>query len=104
MARKKFKTLTEQMYYILLSLTEPCCGIDIMNKVLYLSNQRIKIGPGTLYTLLGNFQESGFIKEIPALGRKRSYTITDFGKKALKSEYERLLFLVNDGEKYIEKL
>ena len=30
MAREQFQTLTETMYYILLALTEECCGVDIM--------------------------------------------------------------------------
>ena len=33
MAREQFQTLTEPMYYILLALTEECCGVDIMEKV-----------------------------------------------------------------------
>ena len=33
MARAKFQTLTEQMFYILLCLKEECCGIDIMDRV-----------------------------------------------------------------------
>ena len=34
MAREKFQTLTEQMFYILLCLQEECYGMDIMEKVL----------------------------------------------------------------------
>ena len=30
MAREKFSTLTEQMFYILLCLREECCGMDVM--------------------------------------------------------------------------
>ena len=33
MARKEFETLTPQMFYILLSLYEPLCGLEIMEKV-----------------------------------------------------------------------
>ena len=29
MAREKFQTLTEQMFYILLCLRRECCGVDI---------------------------------------------------------------------------
>lgn len=32
MAREKFQTLTEQMFYILLCLQEECYGMDIMEK------------------------------------------------------------------------
>ena len=33
MARAKFQTLTEQMFYILLCLRTECCGIDVMAQV-----------------------------------------------------------------------
>ena len=33
MAREKFSTLTEQMFYILLCLREECCGMDVMARV-----------------------------------------------------------------------
>ena len=52
MAREQFQTLTEPMYYILLSLMEECCGVDIMEKVETISAGRVKVGPGTLYAML----------------------------------------------------
>ena len=55
MARLKYKTLTEQMFYILICLKEECCGIDIMEMVAAMTDGRITIGPGTLYALLGDF-------------------------------------------------
>ena len=33
MPREKFRTLTEQMFYILLCLRKECCGMDIMEEV-----------------------------------------------------------------------
>ena len=43
MAREQFQTLTEPMYYILLALTEECCGVDIMEKVRQISDGRVKV-------------------------------------------------------------
>lgn len=34
MAREQFQSLTEQMYYILLALLEPRCGVDISQKAI----------------------------------------------------------------------
>ena len=51
MAREQFQSLSEQMYYILLALWKPQCGADISRQVTDLSEGRIRIGPGTLYTL-----------------------------------------------------
>lgn len=54
MAREKYQTLTEQMFYILLCLQNESCGVDIMKMVAELTDGRVMIGPGTLYSLLDN--------------------------------------------------
>ena len=96
MAREKFQTLTEQMFYILLCLQSECCGTDIMARVGQMTDGRVAIGPGTLYNLLESFLRSGMIAETKVEGRKRSYLITDAGRKALEDEYRRLLTLAED--------
>ena len=55
MARAKFQTLTEQMFYTLLCLKEECYGMDILDRVPAMTNQRVNVGSGTLYTLLEQF-------------------------------------------------
>ena len=45
MPREQFQSLTEPMYYILMSLQEECCGVDIMEKVKALSGGRVQVGP-----------------------------------------------------------
>ena len=96
MPRPHFQTLTEQMYYVLLCLTEECCGMDIMDKIPAVTEGRVKVGSGTLYNLLEQFSESGMIKMTRAEGRKRSYIITDKGREILKAEYTRLNTLAED--------
>ena len=102
MAREKFATLTEQMYYILLALLEECCGVDIMEKVSQMTNGRITVGPGTLYTLLGQFQKEKIIRETLVEGRRKSYRITEKGLTILTEEYYRLKQQVADGGKVLE--
>lgn len=99
MARIKYKTLTEQMFYILLCLRTECCGIDIMEMVSEMTDGRVLLGPGTLYALLGDFVKQGFIKETAVEGRKRSYVITDAGEELLREEYKRLKAQVTDYER-----
>ena len=41
-----------------------------MKNVENISNGRIRVGPGTLYTLLRKFQQAGLIKETSVEGRK----------------------------------
>ena len=98
MAREKFQTLTEQMFYILLCLRQECCGTDIMAEVSRLTNGRVSVGPGTLYNLLESFLEEGWIAGTKVEGRKRSYLITAAGRKALADEYQRLQKLMTDYE------
>ena len=98
MARAKFQTLTEQMFYILLCLREECCGMDVMEKVASMTEGRIQIGAGTMYTLLADFQKSGMIEETAVEGRKRSYRITEKGRAMLAQEYERLQRQIRDYE------
>ena len=98
MAREKFQTLTEQMFYILLCLRRELCGMDIMAQVSELTQGRVSVGPGTLYNLLESFLSAGYIAETKVEGRKRSYLITEAGQKALEDEYRRLRTLAADYE------
>jgi len=98
MPREKFQTLTEQMFYILLCLKEECCGMDIMGKVGEMTKGRVRVGPGTLYNLLEQFQTAGFIKETKVEGRKRSYCLVEKGEAILREEYVRLKTLTLDFE------
>lgn len=97
MAREQFQTLTEPMYYILLALTEECCGVDIMEKVKVISRGRVLVGPGTLYAMLAKFEENGVIRMTTSEGRRKSYIITEIGKEMLQKEYDRLKIMVEDG-------
>lgn len=101
MAREQFQSLSEQMYYILLALWDTQCGADISRRVTQLSGGRIRIGPGTLYTLLGRFEEQGMIQETESVGRKRYYVITEKGKQMMRTEYARLRNLIRDGFPYL---
>ena len=101
-ARAKFQTLTEPMFYILLCLREECCGADVMARVEVLTRGRVSVGPGTLYNLLDSFLEAGMIRETSVVGRKRSYLITDKGRETLEAEYRRLLALTEDYKTFVK--
>lgn len=101
MARAKFQTLTEQMFYILLSLKDECCGMDIMDKVKEMTDGRVLIGPGTLYNLLGQFVHEGYIVETSAVGKRKNYVLTDEGRSVLQLETERLERQIRDYKSII---
>lgn len=91
MPREKFSVLTEQMFCILLCLKKERCGMDIMEMVSDITDGRVKVGPGTVYNLLEQFQQAGMIRLTADRGRKKSYILTDFGQSVLDREYQRLL-------------
>ena len=98
MARGKFQTLTEQMFYILLCLRQERCGADVMAWVAEATGSRVAV----LYNLLEQFLQAGYIRETKVEGRKRSYVLTPTGREALEAEARRLRQLTADYERLME--
>ena len=99
MAGREKGPLTEPMYYVLMSfLRRDMCGTEITEFVERRTGGRVRLGPGTLYTLLARFQEDQLIAETSVNGRKRTYQITDRGRTAFFEELSRLRACVDDGE------
>ena len=96
MPREKFRTLTEQMFYVLLCLKTECYGLDILERIPSMTNGRVTVGSGTLYNLLEQFLDAGMIVETKVEGRKRTYLITEKGKEMLDAEYSRILAQAQD--------
>ena len=90
--------LTEAVYYILLSLTEPLHGYGIMQKAEQLSSGRVRLAAGTLYGALNTLLEKGLIAAGPQEGRQKRYQLTPQGREALLGELDRLRELVANGE------
>lgn len=103
MARKEFETLTPQMFYILLSLYEPICGLEIMEKVNEMTEGDVRVGAGTLYALLPRFENIGYIQLLKEENKRKIYIITQNGKERLELEKEKMqkqviLFMKKDYE------
>ena len=99
MVGKDRGALTEPMFYVLMSfLHQDMCGIEITEFVEKKTGGRVRLGPGTLYTLLAKFQDEHLIEETQTEGRKRTYCLTDKGREAFQEELTRLLACVLDGE------
>lgn len=103
MARKKLETLTEQMYYVLLSLTWERHGYGIMQYVAELTQSRVTIGAGTLYALLSRFEEEGLIALTRTLEGRKYYQLTAEGGQTLQGEYDRLRRQVQDGAVLLDR-
>ena len=101
MPRLRYQTLTEQMFYVLLCLTEERCGMDMLQLIPEMTEGRVNIGSGTLYDLLEQFLDDGLIRETKREGRRRSYKISGSGIDLLKKEYSRISAQIKDYEKNI---
>ena len=77
MPRVQLKTLTEQMYYVLLALQDVRYGSEISQYVKELTNQRIQLGPGTLYAILSKFEEEQLIEILKANKGAIGWSISD---------------------------
>ena len=86
MAREQLKTLTEPMYYILLSLLKENHGYGIMQMVDELTEGRVVIGAGTLYSLLSRFEREKIITQVAEESRRKIYKITEKGSDILQDE------------------
>ena len=55
------------------------------------------MGPGTLYTILSNFQKEGLIDRVSSEGRKITYSITETGRSIYEAEIKRLKQCIADA-------
>lgn len=103
MARKKFSTLSEPMFYLLMALESgDMCGIEINNYIIKKSGGRVDLGPGTLYALLSDFEAGNVIKYVGMDGKRKIYSITDYGRALYIAEYKRLKQCIIDAESEVE--
>lgn len=99
MAKKALELLTESMFYVLLALDRrDLCGTDVADYIVGKTKGRIRMGPGTLYTILNKFEDEKLIAETSVEGRKRTYTMTYKGKAAYRAEIDRLRLCLADAE------
>ncbi|NLP35408.1 MAG: winged helix DNA-binding protein [Clostridiales bacterium] len=95
--------LTESYFYILLCLYHgPNHGYGIMQDVLELTDDRLRIGSGTMYGAVSNMIKKGWIVETKGTDddrRKRLYKLTDKGNEILNIEVTRLNELVQNASK-----
>ncbi len=99
MPREAMKNLTESMFYVLLAFSRgPMCGTDAAAFIAAHTKGRVRLGPATLYTILGKFEKEKYIRETLTEGRKRTYCLTDKGRAAYGEELARLCRCVADAE------
>jgi len=99
--------LTEPTYFILLSLSPgPSYGYAMMKDVYELSQGRVSLSTGTLYTALKRLLEGGWIERSDGHsvqseegGRQRkAYQLTLLGSQILRTEVQRLESLITAAQ------
>lgn len=98
---KKYCPMTETTFYTLLALLKPNHGYGIMKFVRELTEERIKMGTGTLYTMLGRLVEDEVISILAEEEGKKTYLITGDGRMLLEMEQKRLRKQMENGERML---
>lgn len=100
---KKYIPMTETTYYTLLAAIEARHGYAIMQFVSGLTQERIKLGTGTLYTMVGRLTTDGLISIVENDSGKKTYQITETGMMLLEMETERLKAQLANGVSVLEE-
>jgi DNA-binding PadR family transcriptional regulator len=95
-ARKRYIPMSETMFYILLSLKQERHGYAIMQRVKELTQGRIILGAGTVYSSLGKLESDGLIDGVREEKRRKIYIITKVGSEILREEVARITELYNN--------
>jgi DNA-binding PadR family transcriptional regulator len=96
--------MREQSYLILLALApEPLYGYGIIATVRELSDDRVKLGAGTLYGALDRLAADGLVttdhEEVVDGRFRRYYKLTEHGHEVLAAETERLTKLIGQAQR-----
>ena len=95
--------LTPTVFHILLALADQeRHGYGIMQEVMMMTQNRVRMGPGTLYGSIKRMLKVNLIEESderpdPELDdeRRRYYRLTGFGRQVLAAEARRLSSLID---------
>lgn len=100
----KYLPLTEATYYIMLSLIEPLHGYGVMQKVKEISEETVKVGPGTLYGVFSTLEKDDLIVKVSEEGRRKCYELTPKGQRVLFDQIKRLEIMSANGSSVLERL
>jgi DNA-binding PadR family transcriptional regulator len=100
--------LTESYFYILLCLFNgPNHGYAIMQETAALTDDRVKIGAGTMYGAFTNLLKKEYIIECYDEGnedRRKRYELTDLGREVLRGEVWRLNQLTQNADEVMGRV
>ncbi|MFW9817956.1 MAG: PadR family transcriptional regulator [Candidatus Thorarchaeota archaeon] len=98
------RLMTETTFYILLSLVEPLHGYALMKKVEELSEGTVTIGAGTLYGAFSTLVKERLIEIIQEDNRRKTYYLTNKGKKVLSEQIHKFAIMAKNGRKVLPEI
>ena len=118
MPKRSLETLSEPMFYMLMALRRrTLCGVEIVHWIGETTEGRITLGPGTLYTILSKLTDEQVaiyqsqvdecyqeFVNIVVEGRKRTYELTEAGRKLYDAECDRLRRCIRDADREEENV
>jgi len=92
--QRSLMPLTPAVFFILFALADgEKHGYAIMQEVAALSDRKVRMGPGTLYTTIQRLRSLAVIEETTSAGedeRRRYYRLTRAGRVLLRGEVARM--------------
>ena len=99
MAKKALEQLSETMFYVLMAFQHgDLCGAEAADWIQKRTKGRIHMGPGTLYTILAQFEAANVLKASDMQGRRKHYHMTERGRSLYEAELIRLRQCLADAE------
>lgn len=96
--------LTDTSYFILLSLIDAKHGYLVMKNIEQMTNNRVSVGPASMYTTIKKLLSSGLIRLYEqATDNKKTYITTEKGIEILKKEVQRRREMVECAEKVFKQ-
>ncbi|MBU3203950.1 PadR family transcriptional regulator [Clostridium algidicarnis] len=95
--------LTDSAFYILSSVSEEKHGYLIMKTIEEFTENKVTIGPASLYTTLKKLLVAELVELKPSTDEnKKIYKITSLGREMLIKEIERKKQMINFAEKFLK--
>lgn len=95
--------LTDTHYYILLALMKPKHGYAIMQTIAELTEDKVNLGPGSVYTMTQKLLHAGYIELWKEAEQRKVYIITETGMNVFQQEVRRREQMVHHGKEALQQ-
>ena len=94
----KYLPLTEATFYIMVALVDPMHGYAVMQWIEEVSENTVKVGPGTLYGVFSTLEKENLIEKVKDEERRKYFTLTEKGRAVLAEQLRRLEIMSSLGK------